>query len=73
MKVSKPYFIYTSVDHHHYTVAGPGEYLVMDRHFNCAAMTESQMDHHIAADYRRFKRAEANKITSTMKVKNDEP
>lgn len=60
MRADKFYFVYGSVDHNKFTILTPGEYILMDRHFNCVGLTESEMDQLIAKDYANFKRSEVS-------------
>ena len=63
-RADKRMLMYTSIDHGRCTVVEPGEYILIDRHFNTYFVTEKQMEYYIRDDYARFQRAK-QKDTNT--------
>lgn len=50
--------MFTTIYHTGCVVVEPGEYILIDRHFNTFILTEKQMDYYIQDDYARFQRAQ---------------
>jgi hypothetical protein len=68
MQQHKHKLLYTSVAHTGMTVVQPGEYVLLDRHFNTFILSEKQMDYYIRDDYARYRRELTAK---RQKGKND--
>lgn len=69
-RVDKRTFLYMDIAHTKYTLLDAGEYVVIDRHFNCFFMTAAQMEALISRDFKNFKIPLTN--IKRVKVNKDE-
>lgn len=61
-EVDKPMFLWMNITRSKYTLVDKGEFILLDRHFNCFFMTAKQMQACIASDFRRWKRPDLDPL-----------
>jgi hypothetical protein len=56
-RVNKRLLLVSRINRTRYTIVNVGDYIILDRWFNCGVANEKQMSQLIRADYEKFKRS----------------
>lgn len=59
-EADKLLFMWMNITYSRYTIVDKGEFILVDRHFNCLLMTAKQMEACLSSDFRKWRRPDVD-------------